>query len=45
MLSEFGAMDTLIAAHALQLDAVPATDNTREFARVQGLRQENRVEP
>ena len=39
-----GAMDTLIAAHALQLDAVLVSNNTREFARIAGLRLENRVE-
>jgi len=39
-----GAMDTLIAAHALSLDAVLVTNNTREFARVGGLRLENWAE-
>ena len=36
-----GAFDMLIAAHALALDAVLVTDNTREFERVPGLRLEN----
>lgn len=36
-----GANDMLIAAHAAGLDAVLVTDNTREFARVSGLRYEN----
>lgn len=33
-----GPLDTLIAAHALAIDAVLVTHNTREFARVEGLR-------
>jgi len=32
-----GPLDTLIAAHALSLDAVLVTNNTREFKRVPGL--------
>ncbi len=40
-----GSLDTLIAAHALSIDAVLATNNLREFARVEGLRLENWVEP
>lgn len=36
-----GAMDLLIAAHALSLDARLATNNEREFKRVRGLRVEN----
>lgn len=36
-----GPLDTLIAAHALSLDAVLVTDNEREFRHVQGLRMEN----
>ena len=36
-----GPLDTLIAAHALSLDAVLVTNNVREFARVPGLRLEN----
>jgi tRNA(fMet)-specific endonuclease VapC len=36
-----GALDTLIAAHALSLDAMLVTNNLREFSRVSGLRLEN----
>jgi tRNA(fMet)-specific endonuclease VapC len=36
-----GSLDTMIAAHALSLDAVLVTNNTREFSRVSGLRLEN----
>lgn len=36
-----GANDLLIAAHALALDSVLVTDNTREFSRIEGLRCEN----
>ena len=32
-----GPLDTLIAAHALGMDAVLVTNNTREFKRVPGL--------
>jgi tRNA(fMet)-specific endonuclease VapC len=32
-----GALDTLIAAHALSLQALLVTHNTREFAQVAGL--------
>ncbi len=39
-----GTMDTMIAAHALSLDAILVTNNTREFARVGGLRLENWVD-
>ena len=35
-----GSNDLLIAAHALSLDATLVTNNTREFARVEGLRVE-----
>ena len=38
-----GALDTMIAAHALSVDAHLVTHNTREFARVPGLRLENWV--
>jgi tRNA(fMet)-specific endonuclease VapC len=38
-----GALDTLIAAHALSLDAVLVTNNVREFARVPELQIENWV--
>jgi tRNA(fMet)-specific endonuclease VapC len=36
-----GALDTLIAAHALALGITLVTNNTREFDRVPGLRLEN----
>ncbi len=36
-----GAMDLLIASHALFLDATVVTDNTLEFQRVPGLKIEN----
>lgn len=36
-----GALDTLIAAHALALGLALVTHNTREFERVEGLRVEN----
>jgi len=36
-----GSLDTMIAAHALSQHALLVTNNTREFARVPGLRIEN----
>ena len=36
-----GPLDTLIAGHALALDAILVTHNTREFDRVEGLRVED----
>lgn len=36
-----GGMDTQIAAHALSLDAVLVTNNTRHFGRVPDLKLEN----
>jgi tRNA(fMet)-specific endonuclease VapC len=36
-----GALDTIIAAHALSLGAVLVTNNKREFRRVSGLRCED----
>ena len=36
-----GPMDLLIAAHAASLKATLVTNNTREFARVPGLKVEN----
>jgi tRNA(fMet)-specific endonuclease VapC len=36
-----GPLDTLIAAHALTIDAVLVSHNTREFMRVEGLRLED----
>ncbi len=38
-----GSLDTMIAAHALSIDAVLVTNNTREFSRVKNLRLENWV--
>jgi tRNA(fMet)-specific endonuclease VapC len=38
-----GAIDTLIAAHALAVDAVLVTNNLAEFGRVPGLKSENWV--
>ena len=38
-----GAMDTLIAAHALSLGATLVSNNVREFKRVPRLRCENWV--
>ena len=39
-----GANDLWIACHALALDCILVTNNTREFARVAGLRLENWVD-
>ena len=36
-----GALDTMIAAHALALNAILVTNNTREFSRAEGLHCEN----
>lgn len=36
-----GSLDALIAAHALALDVVLVTRNTKELARVEGLRLED----
>jgi len=36
-----GPLDTLIAAHALSLNATLVTNNMREFKRIKGLRLEN----
>jgi tRNA(fMet)-specific endonuclease VapC len=38
-----GALNTMIAAHAISLDVPLVTHNTREFERVAGLRLENWV--
>jgi tRNA(fMet)-specific endonuclease VapC len=38
-----GSLDTMIAAHALSLNATLVTNNTREFRRVNGLQLENWV--
>lgn len=39
-----GSLDTMIAAHALSLDAALVTNNMREFSRVKSLRLENWAE-
>lgn len=39
--SPIGPLDTLIAAHALSLEATIVTNNTRHFRQVQGLAVEN----
>ena len=39
-----GAFDTMIAAHALSLDATLVTNNLREFSRVSGLKLVNWIE-
>ncbi|MFP4351793.1 MAG: type II toxin-antitoxin system VapC family toxin [Puniceicoccaceae bacterium] len=36
-----GSMDTMIAAHALSQNLIVVTNNSREFARVPGLRVED----
>ena len=38
-----GSLDTLIAAHALSLDTVLVTNNTRELSQVKDLKVENWV--
>jgi len=38
-----GSLDTMIAAHALSLQARLVTNNTREFAKVPGLQLDNWV--
>jgi tRNA(fMet)-specific endonuclease VapC len=40
-----GPLDTQIAAHAIALKAILVSNNTREFARVSGLRLANWAEP
>jgi tRNA(fMet)-specific endonuclease VapC len=39
-----GALDTMIAAHALSLGLILVTDNEREFRRVSGLKIQNWAE-
>jgi tRNA(fMet)-specific endonuclease VapC len=39
-----GPLDTLIGSHALEIDAVLVTHNTREFSRIEGLRLEDWTE-
>ena len=36
-----GPLDTLIGAHALELDLILVTHNMREFSRIEGLRLED----
>lgn len=38
-----GALDTMIAAHALSQQALLVTNNTREFSKVPGLQLDNWV--
>lgn len=38
-----GSLDTMIAAHALSVNAVLVTNNTCEFSKVRGLQLENWV--
>ncbi len=38
---QIGPLDTLIAAHALSINAVLVTNNVREFKRVRGLKIDN----
>ncbi len=42
--TRLGSLDMLIAAHAVALGRTLVTNNTREFARVRGLRVENWAE-
>lgn len=39
-----GPQDTMIATHALSLDAVVVTNNVKHFGRVPGLRTENWID-
>jgi tRNA(fMet)-specific endonuclease VapC len=39
-----GPLDTLIGSHALEIDVVLVTHNTREFSRIDGLRVEDWTE-
>lgn len=41
--TKIGELDLLIGCQALAMDAVLVTNNTREFARIDGLRLENWV--
>ena len=41
--TSIGALDTMIAAHALSQQALLVTNNTREFAKVPGLQLDNWV--
>jgi tRNA(fMet)-specific endonuclease VapC len=40
-----GPLDTLIGSHALRLDVVLVTHNTREFSQIEGLRLEDWTVP
>lgn len=40
-----GPFDVLIAGHALHAELIPATNNTREFSRVDGLTVEDWLLP
>lgn len=40
-----GELDLLIGCHAMALDAVCVTNNTREFGRIEGLKLENWIHP
>lgn len=39
-----GPLDTLIGSHALEIDAILVTHNTREFSRIDGLRLEDWIQ-
>jgi tRNA(fMet)-specific endonuclease VapC len=39
-----GPLDTLIGGHALSLDVILVTHNTREFSRIEGLRLEDWID-
>ena len=39
-----GPLDTLIGSHALEIDALLVTHNTREFSRIDGLRLEDWIQ-
>jgi tRNA(fMet)-specific endonuclease VapC len=39
-----GPLDSLIGSHALEIDVVLVTHNTREFSRIEGLRVEDWTE-
>ncbi len=41
--TKIGELDLLIGCHALALEAVLVTNNTREFERIEGLKLENWV--
>ena len=43
--NEIGAMDLLIATHALSLKAIVITDNEKDFRRVRKLKVENWLKP